>query len=366
MKRDNLVLGFTIFILVITLPLVLLVTQGRIDLRPRAEFGDANLSFSPVSLGVAVGEEKLISIVIDTGDKLLSGIDVSLIYDADVIEVVDITATDYFDTPLLVETNIATNTEPYSAVKLVLVRKTGTSQLESGELALASIKIRGKQSGSSPLVMRPGEIVAYNPDGDDSLLSALGDLETLIDVDNGSPTGNEPVISFRTKLAYASSERNLPDVTTVLTVIDSLQDNPTQKQFEIVLQADKDQIYRPLRLTKELVGVAPGNSKTILVKGPKHLRKKVAEQIALKPGGNPDFDWTAVSKQLPPGDLPDPDLDYRQDGVINARDIYLLKARIGSRKAGDTAIADLNYDGAVLANDLDILFRTISTQYDDE
>lgn len=357
-------IGVTLVILIITLPLVLLVTKGRLDLRPRAGFGNATLSFNPENLNLGVGEEKDISVKIDTGDKLISGVDISLLYNSAIVEIVNITPSSYFDTPLSVEKNIPTDTQPFSALRVILVRKTATTGLGSGLRDIATIKVRGKGLGSSPFVTRSTEIVAYNPAGNDSLLTAQGNLETQVDVVESPPAGDEPIISFRAKLARTSFDKDLPNITTALTVVDESQVPPTSKKFEFVLQADKNHVYSPTRPTNGLAGVSPGAGKTILLKGPKHLQKKMVERTNLLLGINPEFDWTA--KSLLPGDLPDPDKNYTQNGAIDARDIYLLQKRIGSKNADDVMVADLNYDGIVLTNDLDILFRSSAISYDDE
>jgi len=366
MTKDNIVLGITLVFLVITLPLVLLVTQGRIDLRPRAGFGNATLSFNPGSPNVSVGGETVITLKVDTGDKLLSGVDISLIYDADKIEIVEITSASYFDTPLHVEKNLPTNTAPFSAMQIILVRKTATSELGSGDREIATIKVKGKTLGASPFVMRPKEIVAYNATGNDSLLTPQGSLATQVNVVETPPSGSEPIISFLTKLARTSNDKALPDITVKLTVVDQLPTTPVSKVFEVPLTVGQNHVYRLTRPPLTLTGVIPGLKKTILLKGPKHIRIKVADQIELKPGVNPEFDWTAIAKQLPPGDLPDPDQDYRQNGAIDARDVFLMKHRIGSKSTVDVMVADLNYDGVVSAYDLDTLFRSSATYYDDE
>ena len=145
MTKNNLVLGVTLIVLVVTLPLVLLVTRGRIDLRPRAEFGNANLSFSFESADITYDRDKEIKLIIDTGDKLLSGVDISLLYDSNILEIVEITPSTYFDTHLLIEKQIPTDTDPYAAMQLILVRKTSTMELKSGEQEIATVKVRGKQ-----------------------------------------------------------------------------------------------------------------------------------------------------------------------------------------------------------------------------
>ena len=367
MSKDNIVLGITLVFLVIMLPLVLLVTQGRIDLRPRAGFGNATLSFSPATSTVSVGGETVITLRVDTGDKLLSGIDLSFLYNLDIMEIVEITPSSYFDTPLLIEKNLPTNAPPYSAMQIILVRKTATTELTSGDMEIATIKVRGKILGASPFVMRPKEIVAYNSTGNDALLTPQGNLETQVNVVEDSPNEDAPIISFLTKLARTSNDKALPDITVKLTVVDLLPTIRASKVFEVPLTIGQNHVYRLTRPPLTLTGVMPGLiKKIILLKGPKHIRIKVADQIELKPGVNPEFDWTAIAKQLPPGDLPDPDQDYRQNGAIDARDIFLMKQRIGSKSTVDVMVADLNYDGVVSAYDLDTLFRSSATYYDDE
>lgn len=94
---------------------------------------------------------------------------------------------------------------------------------------------------------------------------------------------------------------------------------------------------------------------SIFVKGPKHLARKVAENVTLNPGIN-TFDWTAVD--LPPGDLPNPNIDWQQDGIINAVDRAWIDNCYG--QTGDCLlIADLNLDDTINTMDANLFNNTI-------
>jgi hypothetical protein len=92
----------------------------------------------------------------------------------------------------------------------------------------------------------------------------------------------------------------------------------------------------------------------------------MANQVSLYPSQDTrnNFDWT--TKPLEPGDLPDPNNNWQQDGKIDARDASLLLDRLYRQTEADLKVADLNYDGIVNLNDFSLLVATLSKKYQDE
>jgi hypothetical protein len=120
--------------------------------------------------------------------------------------------------------------------------------------------------------------------------------------------------------------------------------------------------------------VPAGSDYAIFIKGPKHLQKKFCSdgqttrcttrgQISLSQGQN-TFDFS--QDPLEPGDLPDPLLEWQQDGVVNAHDGSLLVDRLFSSEPDDLKVADLNLDGIVNAHDYSLLVETLSTKWEED
>lgn len=111
----------------------------------------------------------------------------------------------------------------------------------------------------------------------------------------------------------------------------------------------------------------------LLVKGPKHLAKKICESTPREtsPGsyrcgegkislvkGNNALDFSNVYMLL--GDLPD------QDGVVDSYDISYIRNNLGNADANVTKIGDLNYDGRVDSQDYSLVIASLSVKKDEE
>lgn len=119
--------------------------------------------------------------------------------------------------------------------------------------------------------------------------------------------------------------------------------------------------------------ITPGNGYKVLVKGPKHIQKKICDmkpdeaesgfyrcsegKITLTSGEN-NFDFSGI--RLPVGDLPD------QDGVIDAYDISFLRNSLNKKDDEILAIGDLNLDGIVDTQDYALLLASLTVKYDEE
>jgi hypothetical protein len=119
--------------------------------------------------------------------------------------------------------------------------------------------------------------------------------------------------------------------------------------------------------------IIPGPGYQLYVKGPKHVQKRFcnaaptggaeyrcsgSEQIIIASGENT---LNLVEVPLLSGDLALP-----QDGVLNSRDIVALKKCINKTDTECLNIGDLNYDGAVKAQDFSLIIESMGIKYDDE
>ena len=90
----------------------------------------------------------------------------------------------------------------------------------------------------------------------------------------------------------------------------------------------------------------------ILVKGSKHQQIKFLD---VELANRREIDLT--SRSLPPGDLRW--LSTGQDKIVNLDDYDALVSRLGSRDPVDLAVADLDINGVVNAQDRSLLLKTL-------
>lgn len=121
----------------------------------------------------------------------------------------------------------------------------------------------------------------------------------------------------------------------------------------------------------------PGPGYKILVKGPKHLQKKVcvatptettggtyrcAQGTITLAAGQNNLDFSGVIQLV--GDLPEQGT-AGQNGVIDAYDISYILNNLRSTDARALAIGDLNLDGIIDAQDYAGLLASLSIKYDE-
>jgi len=119
--------------------------------------------------------------------------------------------------------------------------------------------------------------------------------------------------------------------------------------------------------------LSPDNSYLILVKGPKHLQKKICDNypdesgsgwytcrnnsyVTLREGEN-ILDFSNI--MLFSGDLP------QQDGYLNSYDLSLVKNNLGKNDSRSLQIADVNLDGVVDSQDFSLLLSAMSIKADE-
>lgn len=117
----------------------------------------------------------------------------------------------------------------------------------------------------------------------------------------------------------------------------------------------------------------PGSDHRILIKGPKHIQKKICDQIPTEtyPGsyhcgqgkitlnaGVNNLDFSGIYQLV--GDLPD------QDGIVNSYDVSLVRNSLNKGDTDSLRLADLNLDGVVNAQDYSLVIAALSIRSDEE
>lgn len=144
-----------------------------------------------------------------------------------------------------------------------------------------------------------------------------------------------------------------------------LSENPAEKQKNIwVGTIDFD--------------IPTGNEYTILIKGPKHVQKKICHQHPIEsrlgPGsyscrkgqinlteGINNLDFSEIL--LLSGDIP---VGGEQDGVVNSTDTSFIRNNLGSKDPSVVIIGDINLDGIIDTQDWSLIIASLSVKGDEE
>lgn len=144
--------------------------------------------------------------------------------------------------------------------------------------------------------------------------------------------------------------------------------NPVTQTGEFI--ADDQGVFRG---GVSFEGIKPGSGYRILVKGPKHIQKKIcqAQPAEYYPGGyrcgeglitlvrgQNYLDFSKITLLV--GDLPE------QDGIVNSYDTSLVRNLIGATDPDSLGRADLNLDGVVNTQDYSLVIAALSVRYDEE
>lgn len=304
----------------------------------------------------------------------ISGTDITLSFDKDILEVTNVAlaGTEFTDL-VLTETK-----NDQGTVRFAAIAQKETDQLPQGSvIPLAQITFRGKASGTSAVAFTTQQIVGFNQQNEDVALDvdAGQKIEGSYTITGAGPTATPggptptpgagvPRINFAIKFRGMGEAK--PDLKVRLRVVDENQIEEPRYDFEdIEVTADANKIYRP-KAWVTLNGITAGPNYTLLVKGPKHLQKRMVQRVELFEGEDErnNFNWTQKDEEsLDPGDLPP------QDGVCNSIDasrILEILEHPESATPEDIEIADLNYDSVVNTNDYSLLLGTLESKYEDE
>ena len=188
-----------------------------------------------------------------------------------------------------------------------------------------------------------------------------------------TPTGGvtgAPILKFILKFQgiIKKPESGRDKISTTITVV---KGNNKQKISDMMFVANDDGTWEanaPMVFDK----ITPGSGYHILVKGGKHLQKKIClsnpsetypgtyhcdqGKITLKAGIN----YLDLSKiLLLAGDLP------QQDGIVNSYDTSLVYNNLGKSDAESIRLADINLDGIVDTQDYSLIISALSIRSDE-
>lgn len=198
----------------------------------------------------------------------------------------------------------------------------------------------------------------YDPDVDGKYIIGSGGGSDPID------DPNTPSLSFSIKFNGANNPTEGEKTQTVKVRVTKKSESIDKAYSTTVTYTGQNGVYSG---TVALSGVPAGSGYSIYVKGSRHLQKKVRNEDAVFNVGQNTFDFTQEQKYyLEPGDLPDPENDGQQDGVVNTVDRFLLDQRRGNEDQGSLSIADLNFDGSINTMDDSLFNDTIYTRWQDE
>ncbi len=147
------------------------------------------------------------------------------------------------------------------------------------------------------------------------------------------------------------------------------EDKPNSYEQEVLFQPSDSGV---LTGTMTLKSAYTGPLYKLLIKGPKHLQKRICETRPSEAVGgtyrctNGNIELKKGSNQIQlenivilAGDIPE------QDSVINAQDIVFIRQSLGSKNENDIRRGDLNYDGIVDSQDYAMILNALSFKYDD-
>lgn len=368
-KQIYKILILSLLVIVLGIATILLpkikTTPGK-----KAAFGSVNVRVVPSSVSKVQGEEFEVEIKMEAGEHQVSGADLKLSFNTEQLQIVNFTPGPSLPVNLT-PSNFGNST---GTLRVIVLNR--ESDLPSGTFVVGRVRLKGiMPSGPTPFTLSVNkaasqvvgqsttsdvvlsiaqttngsfQIAAPSDDGDQE----EGDGDTGDDgqADEGEQeAGDSPDLNFKVKFQGVTGKRDDQKVKVIV------RKGSFEKVFEeVTVSSDDNGVFSG---SVALAGVAPGSGYTIFVKGPRHLAAKFIENeqterasfsgegsISLGAGDN-DFDFTGLD--LPFGDLPDPNHDWKQDGVINVVDYSLLKSRLGKSSAEDLRVGDCHFDGTV-------------------
>ena len=195
---------------------------------------------------------------------------------------------------------------------------------------------------------------------------------TMIFTTGAPPPGGTGTITLPLKLSFQGilsepvSTATMSAVKVTLSGGTLTQDVPQTADFT----SDANGVFSG---TVTFDNITPGANFKVLVKGPKHVQKKICDatptetapgtyhceegNITLVSGTN-SLDFSGINLLI--GDLP------VQDGIIDAPDVALIRDNLGSTDSTLLSKADVNLDGFIDAQDFSLLIESLNVKYDEQ
>lgn len=182
-----------------------------------------------------------------------------------------------------------------------------------------------------------------------------------------TPTLNPNGVNLIMKLKFQGIVAK-PSASSTMNIAVRVVGNNLDKKSTVIFTANDSGIWSGSFTS----GVTAGSNYKILVKGPKHIQKKICTSIPTEdyPGtyhcedgkitlttGNNTLDFSGII--LLAGDLP------AQDGIVNSYDTSLARNNLGKNDSSALALADLNLDGVVDSQDYSMIINALSIKFDE-
>lgn len=263
------------------------------------------------------------------------------------------------------------------------IHLTYISQVPEADLparAKVLIQAKGKKNGSGTFQPTAVQVTGNIPENAYNPIIRSGNV-TITDGTIISPTpaiaGN---VHLNLKLRFQGIVKSPASGQTMMVNVKVAGGNqPTSSSLTSTTQfaADSAGVWSG-RASFNLPSGQSNNDYRIYIKGPKHLQKKICDnvpsetasgtyrcsvgQISLHDGEN-NFDFSKIILLV--GDIPEQGTTG-QNGVVDAFDVSFVRNNLGSKDEKVLAVADLNLDGIVDSQDFSLILASLSIKYDEE
>jgi hypothetical protein len=339
-------------------------------LQSRATQPKVNITVSPKTLNLAVGEVKIVDFLIQPADagNRISALDIDFSNEGKV-EIENV------NTPDDLTTGTQTNLTAIRAASLGTTRRTvvldptAASSVPVPVGYRVRVAIKGVLEGTTKVkVMSNLQAVGPIP----NQVYEIGTMEEVaitVGGGGGTPTPGNVTLNLKLKFQGVTAKPTNPTIPVKVTVVDDANQPSVQT---VNFTSDAAGVFTGAPSFNLTVG--PTKKFKVLVKGPKHLQRKVCDatptetaagqyscdtaKIILVAAAN-NLDMTGIT--MLGGDLPSP----TQDGIINSADLSLIRNNLNKTDAAAVAASDINMDTAVNGQDFSLVIFALSTRFDE-
>lgn len=330
--------------------------------KPRAGADKVNITYSSANITAAKNENFNLGVILSAeNNKKISAVDLNIKYSNGSQYLVDYLGSAQLPTNYFDETVIEATAE--GVLHLVLVSKKSEANLSSSVTINLSFKA-GNADGTTVIQLVPNsnQVVGTTENYEYDLNIATNPVNII--VGSGEPTAS-------TNLVFQVRFQGIIDTPTVTTIPAKII---IKKEQTLIDEKTINFTYDGKWLGSGVFNVPPGSGYTVLIKGPKHVQKRICDQNPVEQAGaegtyhcsdgninitnGQTLDFSKVL--LLGGDLP------TQDGIVNSYDISLVRNNLGKTDSDSLAKGDINLDGRVNTQDYSAIMFTLSTRTDEE
>lgn len=196
---------------------------------------------------------------------------------------------------------------------------------------------------------------------------------TLTPTPTIAPTPTPSRMSFKFKLKFQGITKKPNNTQNIMQVAITFKNEKKSILQTVIKDFISDDNYIWSTIEPFPLDLIADNSYVILIKGPKHLQKKICNNapnentigmyscrnntyLTLYEGEN-TLDFSSIT--LFAGDLP------QQDGYLNSYDLSLIRNNLGKTDVESLRVADINLDGIVDSQDFSLLIYSMSIKADE-